>query len=250
MRKEEALKNFRQHFEKLSYSRSYAETFNDFLDFALWMLNPMKDAAAFEEVKHIDNKYNETEAQHMSEMFQAWASASDNDGAGFYDALGDLFMELLSYGKNGQYFTPDPICDMMAAITFTDKLQEGKTICDPTCGSGRMLLSAAKIQRKMKFFGADVDITCCKMTALNMIVNSMPGEVAWMNTLSMEHWKSWHIYLVRDSNDHVIPCYYTTRAGNTFFISALEKAQQEMKPLPDHRYKGPEIVEGHQFILF
>ena len=77
----------------------------------------------------------------------------ENGGQGMYDALGDLFMEYLSFGKNGQFFTPQPICDAMCLMTL-ETPEDGKTVCDPTCGSGRMLLGAAKINRKMIFFGA------------------------------------------------------------------------------------------------
>ncbi|HTM67308.1 MAG TPA: N-6 DNA methylase, partial [Flavipsychrobacter sp.] len=126
----------------------------------------------------------------------------------------------------------------------------GKDICDPTCGSGRMLLAAAKINRRLNYYGADVDLTCCKMTVLNMLVNSLPGEIAWMNTLSNEHWKSWHIRLVRNAQNFYIPYYFTSGAGETNFIERLHKSRQEIKPLPDHRHKGPEVKDGHQFILF
>jgi type I restriction-modification system DNA methylase subunit len=75
----------------------------------------------------------------------------------------------------------------MAAITIEPGLIN-KTIQDPACGSGRMLLSAAKIERNNYFFGADIDNRCCKMTVINMCLNDLQGEVAWMNSLSQEHW--------------------------------------------------------------
>ena len=227
MRTEEAIKTFRKNFESLSMHRSYSETFNDFLDFALYMLNPFKDEGAYKEVEHVDKKYKNEEAKYMAGMFEAWTHASDNDGAGFYDALGDIFMELLSYGKNGQFFTPQPICDMMAQLTYGEDLEEGKSVNDPACGSGRTLLAIAKLQRRLKFYGADVDLTCCKMTVLNMLVNSMPGEVAWMNTLTMEHYRSWHIRLIRNEDNFYIPYYYCTGSGETNFIQRLENTIQE-----------------------
>lgn len=105
---------------------------------------------------------------------------------GFEDPLGELYMLAISNGHSGQYFTPTPICNMMAAINIGDNSYPGQTVYDPACGSGRMLLAAAKINRHMRFYGADLDLTCCKMSLVNMMLNSLTGEIAHMNTLSNE----------------------------------------------------------------
>lgn len=231
MNRDQAMKVFKTNFEKLAYTRGYAEVFNDFLDFALWMLHPTKDQKAYEEVKQVDKKYSkEAEAKYMAEMFNAWATASDNDGLGFYDALGDLFMECVSHGKNGQFFTPDTITDFMAAIVAADELQEGQAVNDCACGSGRMLLSAGKRNRNAKFYGADVDATCCKMTVLNLLVNTMCGEVAHMNTLTNQHWKSWHIKKFLTAENVWLPFYYTTSRGETNLIVPFSKTEEQPKP--------------------
>jgi hypothetical protein len=49
-----------------------------------------------------------------------------------------------------------------------------------------MLLSAAKRNRHALFYGADLDLTCCKMSLVNMMLNSLTGEIAHMNSLSNE----------------------------------------------------------------
>lgn len=156
----------------------------------------------------------------MVEMFYTWADACDNGGEGFTDVLGDIFMEFVSHGRNGQFFTPQPICDMIAQMTFGEK-QEGETVNDPACGSGRMLMAAAKINRRLKFYGADNDATCCKMAALNLIVNSMLGEIAYMNTLSLEYYYSFHIK-VYNIDGKMIPSYYVgkSKALSYFFQNA------------------------------
>lgn len=166
----------------------------------------------------------------ICEMFECWSYACDNDGEGFYDALGDLFMDCVSFGRNGQFFTPQEVCDMMAVMTYGDGLEDGKSVNDPACGSGRMLLAMAKRNRRLKFYGADNDLTCVKMAALNMLVNSMKGEVAWMNTLSMEHYRSYHINLIQYGS-HYIPMLTITGAGETYMIERM-KATYETKPNP------------------
>jgi len=56
-----------------------------------------------------------------------------------------------------------------------------------------MLLSAAKVNRNNYFFGADIDSRCVRMTAINLCLNGLRGEVAHMNSLSMEHWGGYSI---------------------------------------------------------
>jgi len=251
LNKQEAISNFKKSFERLSYSQDYSTTFNAFLDFALWRLAPHQSERMKDELKRLNTLYPENMAPVICEMFEAWTYASDNDGEGFYDVLGDLFMELVSYGRNGQYFTPQPICDMISQLTYGQDIKEGQTVCDPACGSGRMLMSMAKLQRKMKFFGGDNDHTCAKMCVLNMLSNSMPGEVAWMNSLSTEHYKSYHIRL-HLFGSHFIPFLTITGKNETNFFgnksakSEINIPENEIKPVE------PAIIIGkkNQLQLF
>jgi hypothetical protein len=244
MNRTEAMKQFRKHFETLSYAQDYPTTFSSFLDFALWRLAPYCFEQMKDEVLRLDKMYKESMAPVICEMFECWSIACDNDGEGFYDALGELFMECVSHGRNGQFFTPQPVCDMIAQMVYGDDLKEEKTVCDPACGSGSMLLAMAKLQRKMKFFGADSDITCVKMCVLNMIVNSMPGEIAWMNSLSMEHYRSYHIKLYL-MGTHYMPMLTITGKNETRFLQRFENSA-DPKPLEN------EIIVNrkHQLALF
>ncbi len=99
------------------------------------------------------------------------------------DVLGDLFQGAITYGEGGQFFTPEPICDLMAQMTGT---HEGKTVHDPCCGSGRLLLAAAKIDRSRTFYGQDIDLRCVRMTALNLGFHNLYGYVIWANSLTTE----------------------------------------------------------------
>ena len=36
----------------------------------------------------------------------------------YSDILGEFFMQNITKGQNGQYFTPEPVCDMMAKMQF------------------------------------------------------------------------------------------------------------------------------------
>lgn len=66
---------------------------------------------------------------------------------GFCDVLGDMFMECVSHGNNGQFFTPIHVADLMACMGG-NRLKPKQSVCDSCCGSGRMLLSAVKNVRK------------------------------------------------------------------------------------------------------
>ena len=246
--KDKALAEFKKLFERLSYSQDYSTTFSSFLDFALWRLAPQCWESMKDDVLRLDKMYKPEMAPVMCEMFEAWSMACDNDGDGFYDALGDLFMECVSHGRNGQFFTPQPVCDMMAELSHGNDLQPGKTVCDPACGSGRMLLAMAKLERRLKFFAADNDITCVKMATLNLLVNSMEGEVAWMNTLSMEHYRSYHIKNVLYGS-HYLPVLTITGKNETLFVERYKDAVSRMEPskneLPVAQKSKPEKTAKH-----
>ncbi|WP_408042356.1 N-6 DNA methylase [Tenacibaculum litopenaei] len=94
----------------------------------------------------------------------------------YSDLLGEYFTINITKGHNGQFFTPDPVCEMIARMTLPNlDTEEGKRILDPACESGRMLLSAAKINPKNYFFGADNDCTCAKMATLNFFSQWFTG---------------------------------------------------------------------------
>jgi len=56
------------------------------------------------------------------------------------DILGDLFQGGITYGEAGQFLTPEDLCRLMAELSV-DEAQEHGVVCDPCCGSGRMLLA-------------------------------------------------------------------------------------------------------------
>jgi len=105
------------------------------------------------------------------------------------DLLGDMFEAGISHGAAGQVFTPTPLCKLIARITLPSEstnLDGRRTVADPCCGSGRMLLAAAELQPHWHFFGQDIDLTCVRMTAINLALRNRYGHVIWGNTLANE----------------------------------------------------------------
>jgi type I restriction-modification system DNA methylase subunit len=184
------IKDFAATFNKIAISKSEDIVFTDLLDISICALS----ANQYEkEYLSIIKRYKKEEVELFCELFARMVLIMDNDGAGLTDCLGEFYEQHLSRGKHGQFFTPEHVCDMMAAIVNPE--ESNKNILDPACGSGRMLLSAAKINRNNYFFGADIDSTCCKMAAINLCLNGMMGEIAWMDSLGGKdyHWGGYSI---------------------------------------------------------
>lgn len=147
--------------------------FSDFLDLLICGF-----AHGKREKEYLDtiNKYEKPEAYSLSEALGALVIEMARSGEGFVDVLGKYYEDNVSHGNNGQYFTPVHICKLLAELQYTDSVNP--KIMDPACGSGRMLLAAGKMNPTATFFGADNDVTCAKMTVLNLCLNRLYGEVA------------------------------------------------------------------------
>ncbi len=186
----EQLKSFSSYISQIGHKYGLHSVFDDFLEMVICALS----LGAKEDRYHeIVRNYEKPDAYLMAEAFGALVVEMDNNGEGLKDGFGDFFMEYLSYGRNGQFFTPEPICDMMARIV--NPAGFGEKIADCCCGSGRMLLAAARISRNSSFFGADIDRTCAMMCLINLCLNGLLGEVCWMDTLMNRFYAGWRIEL-------------------------------------------------------
>jgi type I restriction enzyme M protein len=152
---------------------------------------------------------------------------------GWHDPLGDLYMDISSRNKRqgfGQFFTPVEVCDMMSRMQITEEMK-GKTISDPTCGSGRTLLSAKAIAPNNFFFAEDLDPLCCRMTLLNMAVHGCEGEVVHHNSLMPDHWiDGWRLE--------------RSRGSPLIEIKRIDQAESYIYKYWESRRKGNEPVEG------
>jgi hypothetical protein len=137
--------------------------------------------------KHSDGKPGKRGCDSIAHAFGALVHAMEETRK---DILGDLFQGAITYGEAGQFLTPEPICELMAAVTLGGvDAEEGsarKTVGDPCCGSGRMLLAAANLKPHWEFVGQDVDLRCVRMTAINLALRNHYGYVIWGNSLALE----------------------------------------------------------------
>lgn len=137
----------------------------------------------------------------MAAMFEEYKKGIYTRG--WCDPWGQCYEAFISSSKSsitGQFFTPPDVCELMTQILIDGSLDSEKTDCgafgnrvicsDPTCGSGRNLLStAARFAGKSKdtlpyFIGEDIDPMCCRMTAINLMAHGVPGEVICHDALA------------------------------------------------------------------
>lgn len=127
-----------------------------------------------------------------------------------YDVMGDAYMRIRSKWAGdvlGQYFTPWPMCRMMARQIMSgidvDRIRNGPpiTIQDPACGSGSMLLAAkaAMVElyggefdhwrepaNSLKVYGQDIDRVCWLMCSIQMRMSHAPWMTSFMMATHLE----------------------------------------------------------------
>lgn len=204
----------------LGYKYGTSKVFCDFLECVAIAVSNSVDPLHWEKREkrycEIMKSYTELEErQKLADMFVTLVNAFEENitsGSGPEDVLGPVFHELELHNEyNGQFFTPQSLSDMMSAATEGNckKTIEEKgyvSICEPTCGSGVMVLSFAKSMMSAKYnysqqlvvSATDIDIKCVHMAYLQLSLYGIPAVVTHGNTLTLEEWSRWYtpIYLI------------------------------------------------------
>jgi len=246
--------------QSFSYRYDLRTAFDDLLTIALsaFSQNP-KIGKSHDEDLYLATvgKYRKDEVQNLfpkllalliNEMEERKESSLGND------VLGEFYEQNLYRRGASQYFTPWPLCAMMASCLADDVLPwvDGKRVLDPSCGSGRTLLAGGRYLGKCHhFYGIDIDHTCVKMAAINLFLNGMFGsEVMWADALDPECFHlsyvislvPFGVFRIRDRNNSVL--WHLHR--NSF-------RRKEPPPKPDLTLMldGPvDISSGEQLRLF
>ena len=117
------------------------------------------------------------------------------------DAFGDAYEYLMGmYASNagksgGEYFTPQEVSELLTRIAVAGKTEVNK-VYDPACGSGSLLLKAAKIlgpgNIRQGFYGQEINITTYNLCRINMFLHDIDYDkfdIACGDTLvSPQHW--------------------------------------------------------------
>lgn len=174
---QELKKYFSSLFDHLAMKHGYYNVFDHFLDCAI---NGFCPNYSQEIMGHIRSRYQEEERFRFGEMIKIWIFIMDKtvtDDHSFYDFFGSFYEEQAISKQKGfaQYFTPKPVCQLLASIVLGSSKQE--TILEPACGSGRLNLAFHAINHKCFHHANDLDITCAKMSALNFVMHGIKGMV-------------------------------------------------------------------------
>lgn len=95
------------------------------------------------------------------------------------DVLGDAYEYLIGQfasgagKKAGEFYTPQQVSKVLAKIVTTGK-QKLKTVYDPTCGSGSLLLRVAREVKDVgNFYGQELNRTTYNLARMNMILHGV-----------------------------------------------------------------------------
>mgnify|MGYP002570429106 CR=1 FL=1 len=105
------------------------------------------------------------------------------------DILGDAYEYMIGQfaagagKKAGEFFTPAEVSTLLAKLT---KSKPGARICDPTCGSGSLLIKAGKEVGSNNFslYGQEVNGSTWALAMMNMFLHGFDNAVIrWGDTL-------------------------------------------------------------------
>lgn len=195
MKKRKTAKDLETAIEKMHIGGSiqFVECFHNFLDLALsYFCNNMNERQMALR-KRVEE--NDDFRKAYQEALEAYGDCAED----YKDPMGDMFMDKISHGQHGQFFTPEDLCTLSAELIGVGNVEDGQTINDPTSGSGRMLLKALQIARAKGrepiLYANDISMTCAKMCLLNFLVNSVGGEVTCGDALKLD-WENFTFFKI------------------------------------------------------
>lgn len=189
---------FLETFKKLCETRASWQVWADFVTAtACALANTVDKGERYEEreKEYIECAKRIGDVEKMAELFSYVVSVFEENPN--QDFLGSLYMELnLGNHWKGQFFTPLSICEMMAKITLSDKIEEinsngWTTVNDPACGAGATLIATANAmeekkinyQNKALFVGQDIDRITGLMCYIQLALIGCAGYIVIADTL-------------------------------------------------------------------
>jgi type I restriction-modification system DNA methylase subunit len=191
--------------ESIGYRHGISTVFDDYLTIASCAVSNAVDKVHFDERESLYmqtiKKYSKEELQKIVELHAMVVNALEQS---LYssDLLGELYHSLnLSNSRNGQFFTPIHIAEFMAEAMLGSKCTEIEekgyvTLCEPTCGSGVMVIAAANSLYKnhynpsqnMCVLAVDNDIRCARMAYIQLSYLGIPAVVVHGDSLAMQEY--------------------------------------------------------------
>lgn len=94
------------------------------------------------------------------------------------DVLGDAYEYLIAQfasgagKKAGEFYTPQQVSTILSRIV-TSRRNQLKSVYDPTCGSGSLLLRVAREAKVSDFYGQEMNRTTYNLARMNMILHGV-----------------------------------------------------------------------------
>lgn len=203
------LKTIVKLFETCRYKHDLYSVFSDWCECAAISMSNAVDlvhaekseARYLEIIAQYDRPTVETFTKIMGEVIMAMEDAPQ-------DILGATFHALELHNKaRGQFFTPYPICRMMAAMLAGSKEEIGKIIekrgfmvaQEPAVGSGAMIVALAEAIRDAGFnyqqllhvTAVDIDRRAVHMAYIQFSLLHIPAIVLVGDSLAMKFHEEW-----------------------------------------------------------
>ena len=162
-------------------------------------------AGLFDDLDVNSNKLGATVAKRNANLVKLMNGIADMKLGDYkdnsIDAFGDAYEYLMGmYASNagksgGEFFTPQEVSELLTRMAVAGKTEVNK-VYDPACGSGSLLLKAAKILGKdnvrQGFFGQEINLTTYNLCRINMFLHDIDYDkfdIAHEDTLvNPQHW--------------------------------------------------------------
>ena len=169
--------------------------------------SPSEDnfAGLFDDLDVNSNKLGATVAKRNANLVKLMNGIADMKLGDYkdnsIDAFGDAYEYLMGmYASNagksgGEFFTPQEVSELLTRMAVAGKTEVNK-VYDPACGSGSLLLKAAKIlgrdNVRQGFFGQEINLTTYNLCRINMFLHDIDYDkfdIAHEDTLvNPQHW--------------------------------------------------------------
>lgn len=152
----------------------------------------------------IVKRYDREEVEIFPRMLAELTLALEEDMS---DVLGQIFSQLeLGNRWKGQFFTPDCVCRLMAAMSYGEGLQSAITekgfitVGEPAVGGGAMIIAFAhemkqqgiNYQQTLHVTATDIDLRAVHMAYLQLSLLHIPAIVIHGDTIRMETYSNWY----------------------------------------------------------
>ena len=193
----------------LAYRHSAWQVLADFAEMAAISMSNAVDLPQREgrEARYLEvvKRYEKDELAKFPQMLAHLVEALEAEPS---DILGKTFHDLELHNKwAGQFFTPFPVCQMMAKMTLSKEDAEGiiaergfVRASEPAVGSGAMVIALAQAfneaginyQQHLHVTAVDVDLKCVHMAYAQLSLLHVPTVIVHGNSLSLEEHSRWY----------------------------------------------------------